>query len=430
MAGLADLAKFGSDGVSTSNIAQILNQPNADDERASSLSSIAGGFTPNSPISAILKGVVGGVALTKKGQAQTQREIDNQKLRELAQYETEVKAHQAIVENMAASHAEGLQTGAQLAQAVEQAQLGDESGIKNWLAASPATQQMLKDRIGVPVESAKVTNINGVDMIQAYGRDAQGNLVMDPSPVPVDAYLKAYAPEAYTARSAQRLEQTAAQLKNDNLTADLHTEQARAKAISQPEAAGGPAASTQPSAPPKPMPASVAKLQNDELNAIGTFSGVNADVDTLISQIDSGKLDTSLLSRGEAWLKNNTNSSDEGSRNLATLDSNLNKLRNAVLLLNKGVQTEGDAQRAMDEIINSKNDTALVRKRLEDLKIINQRAVDLRKASIDTVRQDYNHPAMDYSKFENQPSSVTNAPETKTIKGKTYTKNNGQWYEQ
>lgn len=236
MANLTDL--------STANIQDILSQPNDDDQMASSLSSIANGVTANSPLSAILKGVVGGVALTKKGQAQTQRQIDQQRLRELAQHQIELKDYQTKVENMAASHQEGVQTGMQLAQGIEQAQLGDESGIKNWLASSPATQAMLKDRIGVPVESAKVSNINGVDVIQAYGRDANGNIVMDPNPVPVDAYLKAYAPEAYAARAAQRLEATAGQLKNDKLAADARGAEARANAAEHPEQAApqGPAA--------------------------------------------------------------------------------------------------------------------------------------------------------------------------------------------
>ncbi|MBR0721763.1 hypothetical protein [Bradyrhizobium manausense] len=274
--------------ISTSNIADILNQANQYDDQANSLSSIASGFTPNSPLSAILKGVVGGLALTKKGQAQSQREIDNQRLRELANYEIQLKQHQAQVQNMLASHQEATQTGTQLAQGIEQAQLGDESGIKNWLASNPATQQMLGQRIGVPVESAKVANINGVDVIQAYGRDANGNLVMDPNPVPVDAYLKAYAPEAYAARSAQRLETTAAQLKNDKLTAEIATENAQRRNFdaSAGEHNANAAAASAPDGNNGAAPAKPVKITTDQSNA-AVFGKRMEDANTQLNDLFS-----------------------------------------------------------------------------------------------------------------------------------------------
>jgi len=277
-----------------SNIAEILNRSTAEDQAASNLANIASGFKPTDPISAIVGGITGGLALTKKGNAQAKRDVANLKLQELADYEMKLKEYQNKVAMGAAAHQEAVQTGAQLAQGIEQAQLGDESGIKNWLASNPSTQAMLKDRIGVPVESAKITNINGVDVIQAYGRDANGNIVMDPNPVPVDAYLKAYAPDAYAARSAQRLEQTSAQLKNDKLAADAREANANANRAEHPvpvsaggESSGEPKAKTQ-----KPLSAEaagkVALVMQGE-NAVKDIEGLMFD--------QKGKLNKGLLAQ-------------------------------------------------------------------------------------------------------------------------------------
>jgi hypothetical protein len=278
-----DILKLAKGGNPMQNLQTLNSQQTSDDVAASSLAEIANGFQASDPVSALLKGITGGVALTKKGKAQVQRDINNQQMRELLDYEMKLKQRQGAIEEAAMAHVEATQSGAQLAQALEQAQLGDESGVPNWLAANPGSAKLLQSRIGVPIDGAKVVNISGVDVIQAYGKGQDGSLVMDPNPVPVDAMLKAYAPEAYAARSVQRLEQANAQLKNDNLTADLETEQARANAIRSPAPAAAPSSAPSPAsgAAPGAKPVKMTEAQSKNTNfglrmqgAMQTLSGL------------------------------------------------------------------------------------------------------------------------------------------------------------
>ena len=159
-------------------------------------------------------------------------------------------------------------------------------------------------------------------------------------------------------------------------------------------------------APPKPMPASAVKLQNDELTAIGTFAGLDSDLGGLQKQVEQGKLKfgpvANLISQG----RNVTGRSTEESRNFASFKSKLENMRNAVLLLNKGVQTEGDATRAMNEILTNINDPGVVSQRLGELRALNQRAVDLRKNNVDLLRSNYGHEGLDFGKYEKQPPTT------------------------
>ncbi len=55
---------------------------------------------------------------------------------------------------------------------------------------------------------------------------------------------------------------------------------------------------------------------------------------------------------------------------------------NDSILLAKGVQTEGDAQRAADAILAAPKDTQAVKERLLELKKINERSKDLQFSRI------------------------------------------------
>ena len=163
--------------------------------------------------------------------------------------------------------------------------------------------------------------------------------------------------------------------------------------------------STQNSAD-KPLPPVAVKLQNEDLQAIGTFSGIDSDLAGLEKQIDSGKLGFGPINNLKNSALNLVGASTEESRNLATFKAKLENMRNAVLLLNKGVQTEGDAQRAMSEIMSNINDKGLVQQRLAEIRALNARAVQQKKTNIDVLRSNYGHPAFDFSKYDNQPAAT------------------------
>jgi hypothetical protein len=156
----------------------------------------------------------------------------------------------------------------------------------------------------------------------------------------------------------------------------------------------------------KPMPAAALKMQQEATDAIGTAAGINADLDAVNKQITDGKLTFGPVSNLISGAKNAVGLSDENSRNLASFKTNLEKLRNDSLRLNKGVQTDGDAQRAWNELFQNINDPEVVKQRLGEIKRINERAVQLRKMDIDNIRINYGHEPMDTSAYATQPATL------------------------
>lgn len=165
---------------------------------------------------------------------------------------------------------------------------------------------------------------------------------------------------------------------------------------------------------PKPMPAAALKMQQEGLDAIGTASSINSDLDAVSQQIAGGKLKfgpvSNLLNSG----LNAVGASTEESRNFASFKTNLEKLRNDSLRLNKGVQTDGDAQRAWNELFQNINDTEVVKQRLGEIKRLNERAVQLRKLDIDNVRINYGLDPMDTSNYSNVAPSLNGGKKAAT----------------
>jgi uncharacterized protein YnzC (UPF0291/DUF896 family) len=147
-------------------------------------------------------------------------------------------------------------------------------------------------------------------------------------------------------------------------------------------------------------------MQQEELDTIGMVGGINADLKAIEGQIDSGKLQLgmvdNMLSRG----KNAMGLSDENSRNFASFKSTMEKQRNDSLRLNKGVQTEGDATRAWNELFENINDKAVVKQRLQEIQRINERAANVRKMNVDVIRQNYGQDALETSGYSTQPAAV------------------------
>lgn len=101
--------------------------------------------------------------------------------------------------------------------------------------------------------------------------------------------------------------------------------------------------------------------------------------------------------------------STEESRNFGSFKNTLEKLRNDSLRLNKGVQTDGDAQRAWNELFDNINDKGFVQQRIGEIKRINERAVQLRKMNVDGIRSNYGHDPIDTSGYTSQPAAIGGA---------------------
>lgn len=154
------------------------------------------------------------------------------------------------------------------------------------------------------------------------------------------------------------------------------------------------------------LPTPALKMQQEELEAIGTVSGTNADLNAIKSQIENGTLKLGTFTNFLSGAKNYLAQSDETSQAFATLRATLEKARNASLILNKGVQTDGDAQRAWNELITNLNDPDVVKKRLGEIVGYNERAVKLRKAKVNNLRSNYGAGPMDFSEFDGLNSAI------------------------
>lgn len=162
------------------------------------------------------------------------------------------------------------------------------------------------------------------------------------------------------------------------------------------------------------LPTSALKLQQEELDALGTAATIQSDLGAIKSQVDSGQLQlgpvNNVLSAGKNW----AGISDENSRNYGTFKATLERLRNESLRLNKGVQTEGDSQRAWNELITNINDPKLVSKRLGEIQAINERAANLRKMNVESIRSNFGVESMDTGQYERQPAAVARPSKQKS----------------
>lgn len=158
----------------------------------------------------------------------------------------------------------------------------------------------------------------------------------------------------------------------------------------------------------KPLPTTALKLQTEALEKLAVASNINTDLAAIESQIESGKLRFGPISNLQNTVANMAGMSTEQSRNFATFKSTLEKLRNDSLRLNTGVQTDGDAQRAWNELFQNINDTEFVKQRLGEIRKINERGADLQKLQVDNIRANYNAPQIDYTQYETQAPALNN----------------------
>lgn len=154
------------------------------------------------------------------------------------------------------------------------------------------------------------------------------------------------------------------------------------------------------------LPPQIQKDEDADLEAINTASNIKADLGSLAAQIQGGGLELGPVSNAVGGVRNWAGASNENSRNLASFKSTLEKLRNDSLRLNKGVQTEGDAVRAWNELLSNVNDTGLVLQRLDEIQRINDRAASMRQALIENRRKSYGSQVPDTQPFENSAPAV------------------------
>lgn len=163
---------------------------------------------------------------------------------------------------------------------------------------------------------------------------------------------------------------------------------------------------------PKPGKLSAQALaqQNEHLTALQLASAINTRLEKATRQIDTGALDLGLgkniVARGQNAIGFNSNQS----RNFASLRADLEKMRNDSLRLNKGVQTEGDAKRAWDELLANMNDPAQVKQRFKEIEAYNQQAIAFHQDMVTQIRDDSGMSPIDTSKFLAKPLTRQSPP--------------------
>ena len=155
----------------------------------------------------------------------------------------------------------------------------------------------------------------------------------------------------------------------------------------------------------KPLSSGVQKAEDEDFGAIDTASNILSETQDFMSLIDEGKLSFSPLAGVTDDLSLMFGGGDEDTLNRQSFDLFLQRLRNASLRLNKGTQTEGDAERALQEIVNNRNNTKAVRKALQDLQRANERAVEERKRNINRRRKAQGVEAFNFDDYTTPTTS-------------------------
>lgn len=139
----------------------------------------------------------------------------------------------------------------------------------------------------------------------------------------------------------------------------------------------------------KPIPVKALQLQLEATEALSNAEAIDSKVDAAINNINDGTLDLGLMSNIANRAKLTFNSDDPKAVAYGDFMSDLEGFRNAILILHKGVQTEGDARRAMDEIVAHPNNEGYVLARLNKLKLLNERAKSLQNQKLRMIEAEY-----------------------------------------
>jgi hypothetical protein len=131
------------------------------------------------------------------------------------------------------------------------------------------------------------------------------------------------------------------------------------------------------------------------------------DIKSLISSLDNKELDLGMINNLSAKAKNVTGFSDDNSRRYGEFNLTMEKLRNNILQMAKGTQTEGDAQRAMKQIMSSPNDNANVKTQLAKLAKAFENDASIRAMNNDQINANYGKEPTDISKYKEMQPTVS-----------------------
>lgn len=185
----------------------------------------------------------------------------------------------------------------------------------------------------------------------------------------------------------------------------------------------------------KPMPVPAQKMAFDMQDAVNTGDNIVSDMQGFLADLEAGRLDLSPRAVITAKARNLAGATDEKSRAYAAWDSAKTRMVNDSLRLNKGVQTEGDAARAVREL-QAASDYASTKAALAKLVNINARAAQQKRDQLKQLYLRYGldengDPAESVSAGRAAPQGNGNSAPAQRIRnprtGETMILRNGQW---
>lgn len=157
---------------------------------------------------------------------------------------------------------------------------------------------------------------------------------------------------------------------------------------------------------PKVLSSTLQKAEDEDFEALNTSASIVDDTQGFIDMIDNDQLDFSFADGATDAIALALGSNNEEVLNRQDFNIFLERLRNATLRLNKGTQTEGDAERALREISRNKNNKNAVRRALLKLREVNERAIENKKRGINRRRSTQGIDAFDFS--DSMPATSSN----------------------
>lgn len=142
----------------------------------------------------------------------------------------------------------------------------------------------------------------------------------------------------------------------------------------------------------KPLPPAALKELLGVEDAMAAAQNVSSMIKKHSQRMADGSLVVGPVDSIGAQFRTRLGMSNANDVNLNEYRADLTKIVNESLLLNSGVQTEGDAQRAANELMDA-NDPATAARSLRRLQEYNTRAIELQKRKMDLVRRNYGQDA-------------------------------------
>lgn len=256
----------------------------------------------------------------------------------------------------------------------------DEQARKRSLETIEAAGQFMLRQDGTPIQTPQEFD-NAVMLLKARGVPEAELAKYKFSPQTVQGIIQASQTAREYSQKAQQFGLQKAQFE------ETKRSNRAAEGLAAQRAAQGPGGRGY-----KPLPATLQKAENEYLGDLQNAGNIAADTQGYLAKIQAGELNPSLISNAYNDAKSWAGVVDENDPAAIAYNDYrafLEKMRNDSLLLNKGVQTEGDAQRAWQALFRGMNSTAVVKAQLEKIVKINERAARQKAGLVRNQRKNY-----------------------------------------